>query len=61
MSEGDAPAASDPPRRFEDDARAVDLRIREGRFQRALALVAGFSSLVSGLEVAYEHYKGSYS
>jgi hypothetical protein len=37
------------------------LRIREGRFQRWLALVAGFSSLLSGLEVSYEHYRGSYS
>jgi hypothetical protein len=37
------------------------LRIREGRFQRWLALVAGFSGLLSGLEVTYEHYRGSYS
>ena len=44
-----------------DDARALDLDIREGRFQRWLALVAGLSSGLSGLEVAYEHYKGSYS
>ncbi len=36
-------------------------RIRDGRFQRSLALVTAGSSLVSGLEVAYEHYKGSYS
>src|SRR5690348_9799075 len=35
--------------------------IREGRFQRALALIAGCSSLLSGLEVATEHYRGSYS
>jgi hypothetical protein len=39
----------------------VDLRIREGRFQRGLALVAGVSSALSGAEVAYEHYRGSYS
>ena len=39
----------------------VYLRIREGRFQRWLALIAGFSSLLSGLEVSYEHYRGSYS
>lgn len=37
------------------------LRIREGRFQRWLALIAGLSSLLSGLEVTYEHYRGSYS
>ncbi len=35
--------------------------IREGRFQRSLSLVAAASSLLSGLEVAYEHYRGSYS
>lgn len=39
----------------------ADLRIREGRFQRWLALIAGLSSALSGIEVAYEHYKGSYS
>jgi hypothetical protein len=35
--------------------------IREGRFQRALALIAGGASLLSGIEVSYEHYRGSYS
>ena len=35
--------------------------IRDGRFQRSMALVTAGSSLVSGLEIAYEHYKGSYS
>jgi hypothetical protein len=35
--------------------------IRDGRFQRSMALVTAGSSFVSGLEVAYEHYKGSYS
>ena len=35
--------------------------IREGRFQRSLALIAGVSSILSGLEVTYEHYRGSYS
>lgn len=39
----------------------VDLDIREGRFQSWLALIAGLSSVLSGAEVAYEHYKGSYS
>jgi hypothetical protein len=39
----------------------MDLDIREGRFQRWLALIAGFSSVLSGLEVSYEHYRGSYS
>jgi hypothetical protein len=35
--------------------------LRDGRFQRSLALVTAGSGLASTLEVAYEHYKGSYS
>lgn len=42
------------------DVAKIDVHIREGRFQRSLALLAGLSSLLAGLEVAYEHYKGSY-
>jgi hypothetical protein len=34
--------------------------VSEGRFERTLSLVAGVASLISGLEVSYEHYKGSY-
>ncbi len=36
-------------------------QIREGRFQRSLSLLTAGTSIVSGLEVAYEHYRGSYS
>ncbi len=43
------------------DLRLADEHIREGRFQRSLALLAGFSSLMTGVEVGYEHYRGSYS
>lgn len=35
-------------------------RIREGRFQRLMAVVAGLSAIFSGAEVTYEHYRGSY-
>jgi len=35
--------------------------IREGKFQRSLSLLTAGTSLLSGLEVAYEHYRGSYS
>jgi hypothetical protein len=35
--------------------------LRKGRFQRSLALITAGSSVASTLEVAYEHYKGSYS
>src|ERR1700746_1115143 len=41
-------------------AAEIDVRLREGRFQRSLALLSGLSSVLAGLEVAYEHYKGSY-
>lgn len=43
------------------DERTVVQHIREGRFQRSLSLITAFSSLLSGLEVTYEHYIGSYS
>lgn len=42
------------------DTVVADRDIREGRFQKSLALIAGLSSVLSGLEVAYEHYRGSY-
>lgn len=42
-------------------AGEIDFDIREGRFQRWLALMAAMSSVLSGLEVGYEHYRGSYS
>lgn len=41
-------------------ARVADEHVKDGRFQRSLALVTAVSSLMSGLEVGYEHYKGSY-
>jgi len=35
--------------------------LREGCFQRSLCLIVAATSVASGLEVGYEHYKGSYS
>lgn len=35
--------------------------LREGCFQRSLCLIVTATSVASGLEVGYEHYKGSYS
>ena len=43
------------------DEQVVATHIREGRFQRSLAVIAGMASLLGGLEVSYEHYQGSYS
>src|SRR6185437_12502884 len=40
--------------------KALDY-IQHGCFQRSMALLVAGSSLVSTLEVGYEHYKGSYS
>jgi hypothetical protein len=45
----------------ERDLEIVANHIREGRFQRSLALLTAATSVISGLEVAYEHYRGSYS
>lgn len=46
---------------FGREARTTAHLIREGRFQRSLSLVTAATSVISGLEVAYEHYRGSYS
>lgn len=35
--------------------------LRKGCFQRSLCLIVSATSVASGLEVSYEHYKGSYS
>jgi len=43
------------------DFEVLRHHIREGRFQRSLSLLTAFASLMSGLEVSYEHYRGSYS
>jgi hypothetical protein len=43
------------------DTETIAHRLREGRFQRSLALLTAATSIISGLEVAYEHYRGSYS
>lgn len=49
------------PERLKQDALLLASYLREGRFQRSLALLTAATSIVSGLEVAYEHYRGSYS
>src|SRR5579872_6593244 len=46
---------------IENVEHTIAHHIREGRFQRSLSLIAGLSSVVAGLEVSYEHYRGSYS
>lgn len=41
-------------------AQALE-HIRHGCFQRSLSFIVATTSVASGLEVSYEHYKGSYS
>ncbi|MBV9672701.1 MAG: hypothetical protein JO076_07740, partial [Verrucomicrobia bacterium] len=41
-------------------AKLADRLVQQGRFQRTLSLVAGLSSVLAGVEVTWEHYKGSY-
>jgi hypothetical protein len=53
-------SSSTPPRDLHALRNVVSNDVREGRFQRSLCLISGIASLVSGLEVTYEHYKGSY-
>ena len=42
-------------------ARTALDHMRQGRFQRSMSLMVAATSAVSGLEVGYEHYRGSYS
>lgn len=49
------------PQNFGKDIDTIEQHIREGQFQRSLAFITAFSSIMGGLEVAYEHYRGSYS
>lgn len=48
------------PRGVTQEGIVVDQHIREGRFQRSLAVVAGVSAVLSGLEVTYQHYRSGF-
>lgn len=49
------------PAELKEVAAALLHDARQARLQRTLALIAGLTSGASGLEVAYMHYRGSYS
>ena len=49
------------PAPFSTAATTALEHLREGCFQRSLCLIVSATSIASGLEVGYEHYKGSYS
>ncbi len=62
LSAGRRPGILDlRPRQITREGIVVEQHIREGRFQRSLALITAMSSLLSGLEVGTEHYQGSYN
>jgi hypothetical protein len=48
------------PRKLSREGVVIAQHVREGRFQRTLSLITGMSALLAGLEVSYEHYRGSY-
>ncbi|GAC1391124.1 MAG: hypothetical protein NVS4B11_05520 [Ktedonobacteraceae bacterium] len=48
------------PRKVTHEGIVLERHIREGRFQRSLAFITGLSGLLTGIEVGYEHYRGSY-
>lgn len=48
------------PRGLRRDGVVILRHVREGRFQRSLAFVAAGSAVLAGIEVTYEHYRGSY-
>lgn len=49
------------PDSLREPAELVIAHIEYGTFQRSMSLLVTGTSLISGIEVAYEHYKGSYS
>jgi hypothetical protein len=58
---GNAALAQRVPSNVQSFLDSALRHLREGRFQRSLALITAGSGVASALEVAYEHYKGSYS
>jgi hypothetical protein len=49
------------PAHLSEAINAALEHLRQGCFQRSLCLIVSVTSVASGLEVGYEHYKGSYS
>lgn len=49
-----------PPSIEQPAQQVVEARLRDGRFQRSLSLLAGASSVLAGTEVGYEHYRAGY-
>jgi hypothetical protein len=49
------------PASVREPADLVLSHIQQGTFQRSMSLLVFGTSIISGAEVAYEHYRGSYS
>jgi hypothetical protein len=49
------------PRGVAREGIIIEQDVREGRFQRALAVVTAFSALFSWIESFYSHYKNNFS
>ena len=49
------------PEPFRSAVAGLLEHVRQGCFQRSLSLIVATTSVASGIEVSYEHYKGSYS
>jgi len=49
------------PRKINREGLTLEYEIREGRFQRHLAVIAAISALCSGFEALYSHYKNNFS
>ena len=49
------------PAQLSEAVTSILEHLREGCLQRSLCLIVSVTSVASGLEVGYEHYKGSYS
>ena len=49
------------PASMREPADIIVDHLQHGTFQRSMSLLVAGTSMVSGMEVAYEHYKGSYS
>lgn len=48
------------PRRVGREGLVLAQHVREGRFQRSLSFITAASAVLAGVEVTYEHYRGSY-
>ena len=59
-NDGDRWLAQILPPRAGRDLISTEQDIREGKFQRQVAIVAGVSALLSGFEAYYSHYKNNF-